>query len=95
MKKRKTYWFVEPLNGATNEAIAKELAKTSDVSETINLKVGDGSKHDAFQLPDYHLITLLYSSKTKFGFKFRVYRRQGGGKLAEWLFGEKKRRSLV
>jgi len=90
MKKRKTYWFVEPLNSLTNEAIARELAKTSDISETIGLDVGDDSRHDVFQLPSYHLISLLYAGKVKFGFKFKIYRRQGRGQAREWLFGEKK-----
>jgi len=95
MKKRKTYWFVEPLNGLTNEAIARELAKTADVSEALCLDVGDGSSHQAFQLPNYRLVGMLYADKNKFNFKFRIYRRQGGGKLAEWLFGDRRNKFSV
>ena len=95
-KKVKTYWFVEPLNPATNNSIASELAKTSDISEVVNLDIGDGVPRCAFLLPAYKMVTTLYASRGQFDFKFRVYRRQGlHGKVAEWTFGEKKKKIKV
>jgi hypothetical protein len=88
-KKKITYWFVEPLDAFTNEAIAKFLAESSDVSTTIALKLKDGRVCSAFQLPNYSLVSKLYASKSKFGFKFRIYRRQGSyGQVVEWKFGK-------
>ena len=95
LKKVKTYWYAEPLNPATNESIARELAKNSDVAEAINLDVGDGAPRSAYQLPDYRVVALLYASKKSFGFKFKIYRRQGTrGKIAEWKFGEKSKKQV-
>lgn len=94
-KKVTTYWYAEPLNPATNESIARELAKTADVSEAINLDVGDGSPHSAYQLPGYQIVSMLYAGKKQFSFKFNIYRRQGkNGKIAEWKFGEKKKSGI-
>lgn len=76
-KKKITYWFVEPLDAFTNEAIARFLAETSDVSVSINLKLKNDKAISVFQLPDYRLVSKLYAGKNKFGFKFRVYRQQG------------------
>jgi hypothetical protein len=88
-KKKITYWFVEPLDAATNEAIAKFLAETSDVSASIDLKLKNGKSVSAFQLPNYKLVSKLYASKNKFGFKFKVYCRQGKyGQIVEWKFGK-------
>ncbi len=88
-KKRITYWFVEPLDAFTNEAIAKTLAETSDVSTHIDLKLNNGKRCSVFQLPNYSLVSKLYANKSNFGFRFRVYRRQGSyGQVVEWKFGK-------
>lgn len=94
-KKVQTYWYAEPLNPVTNESIARELAKSADVSEAINLDVGDGAQHSVYQLPSYQLVSMLYAGKRQFSFKFKIYRRQGKyGKVAEWKFGEKKKSGI-
>ena len=96
MSTLKTFWFIEPLSAETNQSIAAELAKTADVCEAIDLPVGDGSEHHAFQLPSYHLVSMIYAAKDKFGLKFRVYRRQGKyGKIEEWHFGAKKKKVKI
>jgi hypothetical protein len=91
-KKRKrpqTYWFAEPLNSLTNESIARELAKDSDVSEMLDLNIGDNRKRKVFQLPSYNLVSLLRAGRLQFGFKFNIYRRQGlYGKVSTWVFGK-------
>lgn len=87
--KKITHWFVEPLDAFTNEAIAKFLADTSDVSTSIDIKLKGDKSCSAFQLPNYKLVSKLYASKNKFGFKFRVYRQQGRyGQVSEWKFGQ-------
>ncbi len=95
-KKVKTYWYVEPLNPATNNSVAAELAKTSDISEVVNLDIGDGVPRSAYLLPAYKMVTTLYASRGQFDFKFRIYRRQGlHGQVIEWTFGEKKKKIKV
>lgn len=95
-RKVKTYWYVEPLNPATNNSVAAELAKTSDISEVVNLDIGDGVPRSAYLLPAYKMVSTLYASRGQFDFKFRIYRRQGlHGKIIEWIFGEKKKKIKV
>ncbi|MBN2885061.1 hypothetical protein JXE04_04030 [Patescibacteria group bacterium] len=70
---RKTNWFIEPLNAFTNEVIAKELAKTADVTENVQLKISDGSFHSVFQVPAYSTIAKFKAGSAKFNLKFKVY----------------------
>jgi hypothetical protein len=46
-KKRITYWFVEPLDAFTNEAIARALVESSDISTIIELKLKTGKSCSA------------------------------------------------
>jgi len=75
--KKMTNWFIEPLNAFTNEVIAKELAKTSDVVESVQLQINDGSVHSVFQVPAYSFIAKFKAGVKQFNLKFRVYCQSG------------------
>ncbi|MCF7860248.1 hypothetical protein K9M09_01355 [Patescibacteria group bacterium] len=82
-----TNWFVEPLDSFTNEVIAKELARTSDIVESVQLKINEGSLHSVFQVPAYSFIAKLKAGTTKFNLKFRVYCRIGkNAQVRLWRF---------
>ncbi|MDD2680488.1 MAG: hypothetical protein PHE20_00085 [Patescibacteria group bacterium] len=90
MKKKTvtTNWFVEPLNPFTNEVIAKELAKTADIVESVKLKINDGSVHAMYQVPSYHIISQLDAGKKQFSLKYKVYSRTGiNAQIRIWNFG--------
>jgi hypothetical protein len=91
MKKRMTYWFVEPLDSFTNEQMAKFLASTNDLVESLKVKLADGTTRSVFQLPDYQSVSKFNSARDQFGFKYKIYRRQGlNGQLVLWPFNNKK-----
>lgn len=92
MKKKKvmTNWFVEPLDAFTNEVISKELAKTSDVVESVELKVSDGTVHSMFQVPSYRIVSQLNAGKKTFSLKYHVYSRVGkNAQIRIWNFNKK------
>ncbi|MGE5425581.1 MAG: hypothetical protein ACM3PZ_00660 [Bacillota bacterium] len=93
---KSTIWYVQPLDAVTNEVIAKHLALTSDVSETISIEV-DGKKiHDLYLLPGYSVLNRLYQFKASMGLKFKAYRQVGPkGRAKLWKFGEKKKKALA
>lgn len=91
----KTYWFVEPIGGHTNEVIAKRLLAVSQLDENFSLIDPDGQEISAFQIEKYAFIQELYDNKQKFSLRFKVYSRQGkNGQLKLWEFGEKKPKKI-
>ncbi|MDP3836568.1 MAG: hypothetical protein Q8Q67_00435 [bacterium] len=90
-KERKTRWYVQPLSGPTNQALASELSKLSNCEEVMQLKVGDKIVTNLYLVPDYHTVAMLYNDSVSY--QFNVYRQQGkNGAAYEWKFGEGRRK---
>lgn len=88
---RKTRWYVQPLGGFTNQALAAELAKMSNCEEVLKLKVGDKIITNLYLVPDYHTIVMLQNGGASY--QFKVFRQQGkNGAVYEWQFGEGQRK---
>ena len=94
--KAQTQWFAFDLDANTNEWLAKQLSQTTDVYDMVN-QVKDHTGHNR---QGYHvsfgIVTLLKNSRSQFGFKFRIYKRQGiNGKIYPADFLDKKKKLTV
>lgn len=77
-------WFIHPLDADTNEIIARELARLSEVDE-VETELGSMYRCAYARIEDFQ------NAKEKYKLRFRVYRRRtSGSKLEEWKFGYKK-----
>ncbi len=88
--KRKTYWYLEPRDGSTNESIMEylsySLGSTADMISH-NRKDGQGKTHDVVEVP-YHAIDKAEKNKKQFLFRFKVFtRKEGEACIHEWKFG--------
>ncbi len=78
-------WFIRPLDGHTNEVIARELARGNNVDE-LETELGG-----MFRCP-YSKINFFLQSTEMFKLRFEIYRkRRVNSKLERWEFGHKKR----
>lgn len=73
-------WFIEPLDSFTNEVISRELPEENCSRETL---CADGKKRNLWRC-GYALISQLKRSKKYSNLKFRVFVRQGGGKIRQF-----------
>ncbi|MFH1867032.1 MAG: hypothetical protein ABIJ81_03045 [Patescibacteria group bacterium] len=88
----KTEWFIQQLDSATNEALAKELTEENFLQDLNTLT---GETINAWRC-DYWLITYFQKSKSTQSLKFRVfYRRRRTELLKEWHFHKKKKLSKL
>lgn len=95
MKEVKTYWYVEPEDGHTNEVIAKNLLAIGSLNENLSLLDIEGRERSVYQIEDYAFITRLYKDEKKFNLSFKVFYRQSRyGQLRPWKFGQKKQKIL-
>ncbi len=88
--KRKTYWYLEPRDGSTNESImdylSYSLGSTADMISH-NRKDDQGKPHDVVEVP-YSAIDKAEKNKRQFLLKFKVFtRREGEVCIREWKFG--------
>lgn len=82
-----TIWYVVPLDGGTNEALARELAQAGLVTESeTEITITELKKEKrvrAWQIP-HQFVTLLARSAGQHGFKYAVYVREGNGMARKW-----------
>jgi hypothetical protein len=89
-----THWYIVDMDANTNEWVAKQLAKTQDVFECESLIDAKGKEHKGYGVV-WAIVELLRNSQGQFGFRFKIYRRQGRhGKLSEATFLNKTRKKF-
>lgn len=91
-KKRKTYWFVEPLDAWTNSVIYSEMSMSSGLENTNYTFLVDRNgwieEANVWEAP-HSFISKLYRSKKEMMLNFRVYNRIGShGPARLWKFEE-------
>jgi hypothetical protein len=86
-QKRKTYWFVKPLDSHTNEIMSKHLSSLGNLIAHDGIEDKAGNKHSVYEVPDYFVITRFLKDKKKFALKFDIYYRQTNyGPIQPWYF---------
>lgn len=92
-EKRATTWFVEPLDGATNEALVEQLAPVCGCTmDKVHRGILDaqGNPHDMIEV-DYRVVDILKRNRQKFNLKFRIWlRHEGEPHPHEWRLNEVK-----
>ncbi|OHA81939.1 MAG: hypothetical protein A2675_02105 [Candidatus Yonathbacteria bacterium RIFCSPHIGHO2_01_FULL_51_10] len=87
---RKTRWFLESRDAATNKNAMLDLARTfGDAGDkTYSGKLDKQKKpHDVVEVP-YSYIAKMERNASEFEMKFNVFRQQGDdGEMDRWLFG--------
>lgn len=90
MKERKFFWFIEPLDSYTNEVISRELPEENFMRE---IKISDGSFKNLWTCSS-SLLSNFNRSKVANNLKFRIYSKEGEGKIRECTFLFKKKRKV-
>lgn len=89
-KKRVTTWFVEPLNGKTNESAMAELAaELGATDDKIYRRKKDnmGKRHNVVEV-EYSFITLMENNAAKFQHRFCAFKQtEGESEMSRWFFG--------
>ncbi len=88
--KRRTYWYLEPRDGLTNESITEylsfSLGATADMFSS-NKKDCQGKPHDVVEVP-YSAIDKVEKNTRLFLLKFNVFTRRDGEEcIRKWKFG--------
>ena len=92
-KERVTTWFVEPLDGDTNENAMMDLVQSCGATEDMIYRGkldNEGEEHDVVEVKR-PFITRMECNAIKFEHKFRVYTQAGGGKMRFWPFGNQRK----
>ena len=94
-KKLPTFWYVEPLDGHTNEAFRLYLSAQRACEDTGETSRSGGGEFRKWRCT-YGDIKHLRDSMAEFALKFREYnQRDPNGRIRLWTFGRRKfRRSL-
>lgn len=89
MREKRVYtWFLEPLDSQTNQAIAGEVPE-SNLNR--GMRCADGRPHNLWEC-SYKIVAFFWKSKEKMGLRFKIYVKEGGGKIRDGSFLFKKRR---
>lgn len=93
VRERVTRWFVEPLDGQTNQNAIFDLVRLCNATEE-NIYSGkkdqEGEEHDVVEV-NHHFVTRMECNAAKFEHKFRVYTQVGGAAMRLWPFGKQKK----
>ena len=91
MNNKNYQWFIEPLDGYTNEAISRALAEIA-MHGSISSEIDEKGKPHEVYLVEHIIIERFENSKRYFGFKFNSFNRLGSfGKIRGWKFPKKKK----
>ncbi|MCK9344495.1 MAG: hypothetical protein M0P64_00020 [Candidatus Pacebacteria bacterium] len=95
-KERKTRWFVEPKNAATNDGVMQELLRVCGATEDnifYNKKDVEGEEHQVIEVPRA-FITRMENGQHTLQQKFHVFvQREGSHRMKRWLFGKNEKLS--
>lgn len=82
MAKKRTYtWYAEALDARTNEIIANGLGQDAEESFTGDILIPpDKKRHQLWRCP-FSVVNFLQKSRNYLDLKFRVYNREGQGKI--------------
>ncbi|OHA85449.1 MAG: hypothetical protein A2408_00085 [Candidatus Yonathbacteria bacterium RIFOXYC1_FULL_52_10] len=87
-------YFLSPKDGATNENVMADLAKTCGATEDmIHLQrpCTDGKRYDVIEVP-YAFIAKMERNTREYEFKFLVFRqREGASEMEPWPFTKPKK----
>ena len=81
-------WFIKPLDGKTNNALAELLAETGDIADNDTLRICDnqGKEHMVWRV-EHEIVSRLEASRRQLGLRFRIFNRLGEtGQVREWKF---------
>ena len=96
MTKRYYTWFIRPLDNHTNEVIFRELDALALSEESLNqVQVCEGKTiYNAIQIPT-EMIDYLLKSRDQLGIRFKLYVREGNGKIREanWINSRQRKRA--
>lgn len=88
--KRKTYWYLEPKDGFTNESMMGYLSYSLGCTPDMIIsgkKDEHGKPHDVVEVP-YHAVDKVEKNKQQFLLRFNVFtRREGEECIYKWKFG--------
>jgi hypothetical protein len=84
-KKNEYFWYVEPLDSYTNQAISRLV---SDENFQERVPNGGAVLENVWRCPR-KIVTNFEKSRRQLGLKFHVYVQRGGGKIRQWIFGKK------
>ena len=76
-RERTYHWFVEPLDATTNAALARELPEEDALRDVHD---DQGESHNVYRVGSKTL-SFLRNSKSQSGLKFRIYVKEGHGKM--------------
>ena len=75
-------WFIEPLDGMTNEALANELpAETNFLSQKL---CGDGEKRELWECRNFGLVRAFIRSASRKNYKFKIFLKEDKGDIWRW-----------
>ncbi|MCF7820387.1 MAG: hypothetical protein K9M44_02865 [Candidatus Pacebacteria bacterium] len=79
MEKRKTHWYLRPMDAFTNNALARYLSENAKDLNPAEIKVAGGA-FLAYGV-EYETIAKMQKSQADQDFSFKIYRRQGNGQI--------------
>lgn len=98
MKEKFCEWFVQPLNDATNEIIAKYLLASGNLDENImrDMPTIEGPKVNVIRVRAYSDISYFNKSALSLGLKFKIFNRKTPrGLLCEIFFIKRKNKTIA
>lgn len=93
MAEKVTRWFVEPLDGQTNQNAIFDLVRLCNATEE-NIYSGkkdqEGEEHDVVEV-NRPFVTRMECNAAKFEHRFRVYTQVGSAAMRLWPFGNQRK----
>ena len=83
-------WYIEPLDARTNEILARNQQFLSEEQILDGVWCSDGKSHRLWGCTDYAFVSRLIKSKAEMSAAFKVWHREGQGKIRPWDFPKKK-----
>ena len=82
MAKREYEWFLEPQDSYTNEVISKNVGEENFSGDVV---CADGQRRNLWQCPS-GLLAMLWRSRNNLDIRFRIFGREGNGKIRNCTF---------
>lgn len=81
-RKKRTCWFIEPLNAKVNRLVFQNIPEAETQSD---LPSSDGKPHDLLEVPRRKLRIFLTLEAVR-DLRFKIFVRTGNSKVKPWLF---------